>query len=42
METRDLENIIDREKINIINYKMKSKARILDKHIFMDYSQIDT
>lgn len=42
METKDLENIIDREKINIINFKMKPKARILDKHIFVDYSQIDT
>ena len=42
MEIRDLECLVDKEKLNIINYKMKPKARIIDKYIFMDYSQIHT
>lgn len=46
MELLDLENIAEREKINIINYKMnKSKARIINYnnyYIFMDYSKINT
>lgn len=46
METIDLENIANREKIDISNYKMnKTKARIIDCngcHIFMDYSKIHT
>ena len=40
MEIRDLECLIDKEKLNIVNYRMKPKARILDNYIFMDYSQI--
>ena len=46
MELIDLENIAMREKINVVNYKMKKvKARIINDSspfIFMDYSQIDT
>lgn len=43
MELLDLENIANKEKINIVNYKMqKNKARIIDKFIFMDYSNIYT
>lgn len=42
MEIKDLESLATRENINIINYKMKPKARIIDKCIFMDYSQIHT
>ena len=46
MEVIDLENIAMREKINIVNCKMrKVKARIINDSspfIFMDYSQIDT
>ena len=44
MELIDLENIAQREKIDIINFKMKNtKARIIDydnPYIFMDYSKI--
>ena len=42
MELLDLENIARKEKLNLINYKMKPKARIIDKYIFMDYSKIHT
>ena len=46
MELIDLENIAMREKVDIVNYKMrKSKARIINypsPFIFMDYSKIDT
>ena len=42
MEIKDLESLATRENINIINYKMKPKARIIDKYIFIDYSQIHT
>lgn len=46
MELIDLENIAEREKINIVNFKMKKvKAKIIDygnHYIFMDYSKIDT
>lgn len=46
MELIDLENIADREKIPIINYKMKNtNARIINylgSYIFMDYSSIKT
>jgi len=46
MELLDLENIAEREKISIINYKMnKCKARIINydnSYIFMDYSKIDS
>lgn len=42
MELIDLENIARREKLNLINYKMKPKARIIDKYMFMDYSKIHT
>ena len=46
MELLDLENIANREKIQISNFKMKkTKARIInyDKtYIFMDYSRIHT
>lgn len=46
MEVIDLENIAVREKINVINYKMrKVKARIINHsspYIFMDYSKINT
>lgn len=42
MNTLDLENIANKEKLNIVNYKMKPKARIIDNIIFMDYSNIKT
>jgi len=46
MELIDLEKIAKREKIDIINYKMKkTKARIINfdsPYIFMDYSKIKT
>lgn len=42
MELIDLENIARKEKLNLIDYKMKPKARIIDKYIFMDYSKIHT
>lgn len=42
MEIKDLECLVDKEKLNIVNYKMKPKARIIDGYIFMDYSQIHT
>lgn len=46
MELNNLEEIANREKIDIINFKMiKSKARIINyiqPCIFMDYSQIHT
>ena len=46
MELIDLENIANREKICISNFKMrKNKARIIEYNntcIFMDYSQIHT
>ena len=46
MELLDLENIANREKIQISNFNMKkTKARIInyDKtYIFMDYSRIHT
>lgn len=43
MELLDLENIANKEKISIVNYKMrKNKARIIDKFIFMNYSSINT
>ena len=46
MELTDLENIANREKISIINYKMKNtKARIVNyvgSYIFMDYHNIKT
>ncbi len=46
MELIDLENIAKREKIDIINYRMKkTKAKIINynsSYIFMDYSKIDT
>jgi hypothetical protein len=46
MELIELENIANREKIDIINFKMnKTKARIINyigSYIFMDYSKIDT
>ena len=46
MELTDLEKIAKREKIDIINFKMrKTKAKIIDydnTYIFMDYSQIHT
>ena len=46
MELIDLEHIAMREKIDIVNYKMrKSKARIINypsPFIFMDYSKIDS
>lgn len=42
MELIDLENIAHKEKLKLINYKMKPKARIMDRYIFMDYSQIHT
>lgn len=44
MELIDLENIAEREKISIVNYKMKKhKSRIINydnPYIFMDYSKI--
>lgn len=46
MELNNLEEIANREKITIINDKMKKKkAKIIDydkSYIFMDYSQIHT
>ena len=42
MDIKDLTNIATKEKLNIVNYKMKPKARILSDYIFMDYSQIHT
>lgn len=46
MEVLDLENIAKREKIDIVNFKMKkNKARIINyngSYIFMDYSKIGT
>jgi hypothetical protein len=42
MEIRDLECLVDKEKLNIVNYKMKPKARIIDNYIFIDYSQMHT
>lgn len=46
MELIDLENIAKKEKIDIVNFKMrKTKARIINytsTYIFMDYSEIDT
>lgn len=46
MELLGLTQIAKREKIDIINFKMKkTKARIIDldkKYIFMDYSKIDS
>lgn len=46
MELIDLENIAEREKIDIINFKMKKiKAKIIEydnTYIFMDYSKIHT
>lgn len=46
MNINELTNIAKREKINIVNFKMKkTKARIIEYDntcIFMDYSKIDT
>ena len=46
MDLIDLEKIAKREKIDIINFKMrKTKAKIVDynnTYIFMDYSKIHT
>lgn len=46
MELIELENIAEREKIDIVNFKMKNvKARIINyghHYIFMNYSKIDT
>ena len=46
MNINELTNIAEREKINIVNFKMKkTKARIIEYGntcIFMDYSKIDT
>lgn len=46
MNINELTNIAEREKINIVNFKMKkTKARIIEHDstcIFMDYSKIDT
>lgn len=42
MELIDLENIAHKEKLKLIDYKMKPKARIIDGYIFIDYSQIHT
>ena len=43
MELFDLEKIAKKEKLNIINDKMKkTKARIINDYIFMDYSNINT
>lgn len=46
MELNNLTNIAEREKINIVNFKMKkTKARIIEHDnncIFMDYSKIKT
>lgn len=46
MELLDLEQLAEKEKITINNFKMKNnKARIINYdgyHIFMDYSNIET
>ena len=46
MELLDLENIANKEKIDIVNFKMKkTKARIINYSgtcIFMDYSKINS
>ena len=46
MDLIELENIAKKEKINIINFKMKNtKARIINydnSYIFMNYSKIKT
>lgn len=46
MELLELEKIAQREKIDIINFKMqKTKSRIINytnSYIFMDYSKIET
>lgn len=43
MNLIDLENIAKKEKLNIVNYKMrKNKARIINNYIFMDYSKINS
>lgn len=46
MELIELENIANREKIDIVNFKMeKTRARIINyigSYIFMDYSKINT
>lgn len=42
MNIIDLETIANKEKLNIVNYKMKPKARIIDNVIFMDYSNINS
>lgn len=46
MEVSDLTNIAKKEKIDIVNFKMrKTKARIIENDstcIFMDYSKIHT
>ena len=46
MDLIDLENLANREKIPIINYKMKhTKAKIINylgSFIFMDYNNIKT
>lgn len=42
MEINELENIANKEKLNIVNWKMKNKARIIDKFIFMNYSKINS
>ena len=45
MEIIDLEKIAEREKINIYNFKMSKKAKIIDYNgisILMDYSKIHT
>ena len=42
MDLNRLENLVNNENINIVNWKMKNKGRIIDKYIFMDYSQIHT
>ena len=46
MNINELTNIAEREKINIVNFKMKkTKARIIEHDstcIFMDYSKIET
>ncbi len=43
MKLNKLYDIAKNEKIHITNYKMKNtKARIIDKYIFMNYSDIST
>ena len=42
MDLNRLENLVNNENLNIVNWKMKNKGRIIDKYIFMDYSQIHT